>query len=215
MNVDRFGNTSSASIPIAIDEAISGTGQARDRRCSVPSAPGSPGARWSSASSACRTRTALPGQGSQHRGWGRTSPSAFPPRAKCSRRSTTPSASRSPASVRGPGRGADAHAQRAARDAAHHGAVWAVVRNSLGDGRRAARALARRVHGVPRRRRYPSPRRCARPPARGADARGGQARPGAMAAMLGLATDRGDLCRRRRTRPASSCRPTTTARGRS
>jgi 3-oxoacyl-[acyl-carrier-protein] synthase-3 len=102
VNVDRFGNTSSASIPIAIDEAIE-RGRIRPGTTALLCAFGA-GFTWGSMvirfCATCRTSyCSFPVRAHKHRGWGRISPTAFPPRVKSSRRRTWRSASPCPPSA--------------------------------------------------------------------------------------------------------------------
>ena len=200
--------------------------RARQRKarpcCSSPSAPASPGPRWSFASSAhAERRSAVSRAGLAEAGDGEgPRRRASPPRATSSRPADAALGEPlSHALLRGPGRDADAHAQRAA------GAARARR------GRRGPSCATRSAtRCAPRPATRSASSRRITPPARFALAdavrlvrrRGelmyeaGVARPGAMAAILGDAdrADRGDL-RRRATRrsAASSCRRTTTRPG--
>ena len=227
VNVDRYGNTSSASIPIALDEAIErGRMKARDRPCCWSrSAPASRGRSMVvRLLVACRMDIVLlfPGQGSQKPGMGKDLAEALSRGARRLRRADAAlgvaAEPRSASTGRPSELTLDANAQPALL--AHGAAVWAVVRDDVGATRaRRRRPLARRVHGVSRGgRARRSPRRSRLVRRRGELMfEAGTTRPGAMAAILGTLTtsDRAAL----RDAPRASgdwwCRRTTTPRSRS
>ena len=141
--------------------------QGRDRRCcSSPSAPGSPGARWSFASERMPNVVLLfPGQGSQKPGMGKDLADALSRGARGLRRAPTRRSARPLSTLCFEGPADELTLTHNAQPAllAHGAAVWAVVRDAIGaQRRRRRRPLARRVHGVSRRRRARARRRGAR-----------------------------------------------------
>ena len=203
VNVDRYGNTSSASIPIALDEAhrVRAHQGGIDRAAWSPSAPGSPGRPWSFASSPhawtsfCCSRD----RDRRSRAWAKDLVDAFP--AARDAFAAVDAALGEPLSTlcfEGPAETLTLTHNAQPALLAHGAAVWAV----------GARARRRRTCAPRPAIRSASSRRIT-PPARStlADAarlvrrRGelmyesGERRPGAMAAILGDVDepDRGDL----------------------
>ena len=136
MNVDRYGNTSSASIPIALDEAIESRRVERGldraaRRVRRRLHVGVDGRPLLSAWTSC---CFSPGRARRSPGWERTSPRRFPRRARRLRRGRRRARhAAEPPVLRGAGRRAHAHAQRAAGAArARRRRVGASTRDALG-----------------------------------------------------------------------------------
>ena len=224
VNVDRYGNTSSASIPIALDEAIEqrtregghdGAARRVRRRLHV----GLDG-RPLLSGHAMDVVLLFPGQGSQKPGMGSDLADALPRRARG--RSTPPTRRSACRSRRlcfeGPADELTLTHNAQPALLAHGAAVWAVVRD---DARRRA-CVAAAGHSLGEFTAYHAAGALSLADAVALVRRRGElmfeagvARPGAMAAVLGepSRSDRGDLRAGDARRRGSSCRPTTTRPG--
>ena len=153
LNVDRYGNTSSASLPIALDEALE-QGKLKEGDILLFTALGG-GLAWALGGGEVVTvpmRAFLfPGQGSQKVGHGPALADGLPRGARRVRRGRRRrSASAVEALLRGARGGADADRERPAGDPDHQrrGAARARgARRRSAAGRR-GRALARRIHAL-------------------------------------------------------------------